>query len=70
MENNSKIFNIYIEGEKLNVEFSKKKQARVRGTLEGLREHTTEIQVFGAICAPKLIVLPKCLISIKTLKNI
>lgn len=68
--NNSIIFNIYIEGEKLNVEFSKKKQARVRGTLEGLREHTTEIQGFGAICAPKLIVLPKCLISIKTLKNI
>lgn len=43
-----------IEGEKLRVDFSKKQQARARGTFEGLREHTVEIQGFGAICGPKI----------------
>jgi multimeric flavodoxin WrbA/uncharacterized Zn finger protein (UPF0148 family) len=43
-----------IEGETLNVTFSKEQQARARGTFEGLREHTIEIQGFGAICAPKI----------------
>lgn len=43
-----------IEGDKLSVEFSEKEQARARGTFEGLREHTVEIQGFGAICRPKL----------------
>lgn len=44
-----------IEGEKLVVDFPKEQQERARGTFKGLREHTTEIQSFGAICAPKLI---------------
>lgn len=43
-----------IEGEKLHVSFSEQQQARARGTFAGLREHTTEIQGFGAICGPKL----------------
>lgn len=43
-----------IEGEKLKVEFSKEQQARARGTFAGLREHTVEIQGFGAIAGPKL----------------
>ena len=34
--------------------FSEEPQARARGTFKGLREHTTEIQGFGAICAPKI----------------
>ncbi len=46
---------IRIEGEKLIVEFSEAQQARARGTFAGLREHTTEIQGFGAIAAPKVI---------------
>ena len=45
---------IAIEGEKLKVTFSEAQQARARGTFEGLREHTVEIQGFGAICAPKI----------------
>jgi len=45
---------ISIDGDKLNVEFSEEQQARARGTFKGLREHTTEIQGFGAICGPKL----------------
>lgn len=43
-----------IQGEKLNIEFSEKQQLRARGTFEGLREHTIEIQGFGPICGPKL----------------
>jgi len=43
-----------VDGERVNVEFSEKQQARARGTFAGLREHTTEIQGFGAICAPKI----------------
>ena len=43
-----------IEGEKVKVVFPKKQQERARGTFAGLREHTTEIQGFGAICGPKL----------------
>lgn len=43
-----------IEGDKLKVAFSKEQQARARGTFEGLREHTVEIQGFGAICGPKI----------------
>ncbi len=34
--------------------FSEQQQARARGTLDGLREHTVEIQSFGAICGPKI----------------
>lgn len=45
---------ISIDGEKLNVTFSEAQQARARGTFAGLREHTTEIQGFGAICGPKM----------------
>jgi len=45
---------VSIEGDKLKVEFSEKEQARARGTFAGLREHTTEIQGFGAICGPKI----------------
>ena len=48
---------ISIEGEKLRVEFSENQQLRARGTFEGLREHTTEIQGFGAICGPKLMAI-------------
>ena len=45
---------ISIDGEKLNVTFSEEQQARARGTFAGLREHTVEIQGFGAICGPKI----------------
>ena len=45
---------ISIDGDKLHVEFSEAQQARARGTFAGLREHTTEIQGFGAICGPKI----------------
>lgn len=45
---------ISIDGDKLNVTFSEEQQARARGTFRGLREHTTEIQGFGAICVPKI----------------
>lgn len=45
---------ISIDGDKLNVTFSEEQQARARGTFAGLREHTTEIQGFGAICGPKI----------------
>ena len=38
----------------IRVEFSKAQQDRARGTFAGLREHTTEIQGFGAICGPKI----------------
>lgn len=38
----------------VHVEFSEAQQNRARGTFAGLREHTTEIQGFGAICAPKI----------------
>lgn len=43
-----------LEGDKVQVHFSDKQQARARGTFDGLREHTTEIQGFGAICGPKI----------------
>ena len=33
---------------------SEEQQARARGTFKGLREHTIEIQGFGAICGPKI----------------
>lgn len=45
---------ISIEGDQLKVTFSEEQQARARGTFAGLREHTTEIQGFGAFCAPKI----------------
>ena len=45
---------VSIDGDKLKVEFSEAEQARARGTFAGLREHTTEIQGFGAICGPKI----------------
>ena len=44
-----------IDGDKVDVEFSKEQQARARGTFEGLREHTVEIQGFGKTSAPKVI---------------
>ncbi len=43
-----------IVGEKLFVDFPKEQQERARGTFRGLREHTTEIQGFGAIAGPKI----------------
>lgn len=38
----------------VQVEFSEAQQNRARGTFAGLREHTAEIQGFGAICGPKI----------------
>ena len=46
---------VSIVGEKLLVDFPKEQQERARGTFRGLREHTTEIQSFGSIAAPKSI---------------
>ena len=46
---------LVVDGDKVSVEFSEAQQARARGTFAGLREHTTEIQGFGAVCAPKII---------------
>lgn len=43
-----------IEGDKVNVTFSKEQQARARGTYEGLLEHYLEISGFGALAGPKL----------------
>ncbi len=43
-----------IEDGAVKVTFSKEQQDRARGTFAGLREHTIEIQGFGAICAPKI----------------
>ena len=43
-----------IEDGAIKVEFSEAQQKRARGTFAGLREHTTEIQSFGAICGPKI----------------
>lgn len=43
-----------VEGDKVTVTFSEQQQARARGTFAGLREHTTEIQGFGKIAAPKV----------------
>ena len=43
-----------IDGEKLIVNFPPEQLLRARGTFKGLREHTTEIQGFGAIAAPKI----------------
>ena len=45
---------LIVDGDKVSVEFSEAQQARARGTFAGLREHTTEIQGFGAICGPKI----------------
>lgn len=45
---------VSVDGDKLNVTFSDEEKARARGTFAGLREHTVEIQGFGAICAPKI----------------
>ncbi|MCF0134844.1 MAG: flavodoxin family protein [Lachnospiraceae bacterium] len=43
-----------VEGEEVFVDFYPEQQARARGTFAGLREHTVEIQSFGAICGPKI----------------
>ena len=43
-----------IENDEIKVDFSEAQRNRARGTFAGLREHTTEIQGFGAICGPKL----------------
>ncbi|MDO4622827.1 MAG: NAD(P)H-dependent oxidoreductase [Eubacteriales bacterium] len=43
-----------IEDDAVKVTFSQEQQNRARGTFAGLREHTTEIQSFGAICGPKI----------------
>lgn len=45
---------LHVEGKRLQVEFSKEQQARARGTFDGLREHTVEIQGFGAVARPKV----------------
>lgn len=63
---------LFIDGEKLKVNFSEKQQARARGTFAGLREHTTEIQGFGSICGPKLMAvkdeMPKMMEKYKNFK--
>ncbi len=38
----------------VKVEFPETQQKRARGTFAGLREHTEEIQGFGAVCMPKI----------------
>ena len=38
----------------IEVDFPETQVARARGTFAGLREHTVEIQGFGAICGPKI----------------
>ena len=38
----------------IEVDFPEAQIARARGTFAGLREHTVEIQGFGAICGPKI----------------
>lgn len=43
-----------IVDEKLIVDFPKEQIARSRNTFQGLREHTTEIQGFGAQAVPKI----------------
>jgi len=43
-----------IDGGEVKIVFPKAQQDRARGTFAGLREHTTEIQGFGAICGPKI----------------
>jgi len=43
-----------VNGEKVNVTFSKQQQERARGTFVGLQEHYLEIQGFGAIAGPKI----------------
>ncbi|MBU3101138.1 MULTISPECIES: flavodoxin family protein [Clostridium] len=43
-----------IDGERVNVTFSKEQQERARGTYAGLKEHYLEIQGFGAIAGPKM----------------
>lgn len=58
-----------VDGDRVKVTFSEQQQARARGTFAGLREHTVEIQGFGAICGPKLAAvkdeLPKMLDNYK-----
>ena len=43
-----------VDGEKVNVTFSKEQQERARWTFAGLQEHFLEIQGFGAIAGPKM----------------
>lgn len=43
-----------VEGDKLNVEFSKEQQNRARGTANGLQEHYDEIQGMKAVAIPKI----------------
>jgi multimeric flavodoxin WrbA len=43
-----------VEGDKVNVTFSKEQQARARGTYEGMLEHFLEISGFGAVAGPKM----------------
>lgn len=43
-----------IENGAVKIVYPKAQQERARGTFRGLREHTTEIQSFGAICGPKI----------------
>ena len=45
---------ISIVDDAVRVEFPEEQQKRARGTFAGLREHTEEIQGFGAICGPKI----------------
>lgn len=62
-----------VEGEQLKIIFSKEEQERARGTFKGLREHTEEIQGFGAICGPKLMAakdkMPQMLEKYKNFDN-
>ena len=43
-----------IEDGQIKVNWPASEFERARGTFKGLREHTTEIQGFGAICGPKI----------------
>lgn len=61
---------ISIDGNSLKVDFSKQQQARARGTFAGLREHTIEIQRFGAICGPKIMDNKEMILTqMKRIKN-
>ena len=43
-----------IVNDAVKVDFPPEQQKRARGTFAGLREHTEEIQGFGAVCGPKI----------------
>lgn len=43
-----------VDGDKVNIEFSKEEQNRARGTINGLQEHFDEIKNMKKVCIPKL----------------